>query len=397
MAGDAALSAARWSARCRQELLESVLPFWLRHSLDREHGGYLNCLDRDGTPYDTKKHVWLQGRQVWLLARLCADLGPRAEWLEAAALGARFLRDRCRRPDRRVWFCVTRDGRPVQLQRKIYSECFYVMALAQYARAGGEEWAAAEARAVFGWVRAAADDPSLAGRPAESGAEPLRALAVPMILLNLVRELDGGYGGEHGGLAADCARRIREHARAGDGLALEHVRPDGSPSLDSPEGRLVNPGHAIEAGWFLLDWARAAGDEAAAREALEIVVRALDFGWDAEHGGLYSFLDVRGHSPVQLEWPMKLWWPHCEALVALAEAWRHTRDPRWMQRFEEVAEWTFARFPDAQHGEWYGYLDRAGGVTHRFKGGPYKGCFHVPRALHYAARALDGGRAQDGG
>ena len=32
-------------------------------------------------------------------------------------------------------------------------------------------------------------------------------------------------------------------------------------------------------------------------------------------------------------------------------------------------------------GEWYGYLDERGSVTHKFKGGPYKGCFHVPRTL----------------
>ena len=33
----------------RQTLLENVIPFWLRHGLDREHGGILTCLDRDGS------------------------------------------------------------------------------------------------------------------------------------------------------------------------------------------------------------------------------------------------------------------------------------------------------------------------------------------------------------
>ena len=32
-------------------------------------------------------------------------------------------------------------------------------------------------------------------------------------------------------------------------------------------------------------------------------------------------------------------------------------------------------------GEWAGYLDRQGRVKMDFKGGPYKGCFHLPRAL----------------
>ena len=29
-------------------------------SVDKEHGGFMTCLDADGTVYDTKKYVWLQ-------------------------------------------------------------------------------------------------------------------------------------------------------------------------------------------------------------------------------------------------------------------------------------------------------------------------------------------------
>ncbi len=82
---------------------------------------------------------------------------------------------------------------------------------------------------------------------------------------------------------------------------------------------------------------------------------------------------------------MKLWWPHCEALyahlrTAIKSDDADVRAAAW-RRFEATDTYTFKRFPDPEHGEWYGYLDRQGTVTHRFKGGPYKGCFHVPRAL----------------
>ena len=36
------------------------------------------------------------------------------------------------------------------------------------------------------------------------------------------------------------------------------------------------------------------------------------------------------------------------------------------------------QFVDPEYGEWFGYLDRQGEVTHSFKGGPWKGsnrCF----------------------
>jgi N-acylglucosamine 2-epimerase len=374
-------------ARLEDELTGSVIPFWMKHAPDREHGGWFNCLDRDGTVWDTRKHIWLQGRAVWMLSKLHAELEPRAEFQVQAKSGAEFLRDHCRRPDRRVWFCTTREGRPVQLQRKIFSECFHVMAMAQYGRVFGEAWAEKEAREVFGWVLEAINDPRLAGRPREEGETPSKGLAVPMIVLNLIQELDGGFHGPHAAEARACAGEARRFLRRERKVVLETIAADGS-DLDSPEGRLLNPGHAIEMGWFLLDYARATGDEAAAKDALDAIEWSLDRGWDHVHGGLYYFLDEKGHSPVQLEWPMKLWWPHCEALVACAKAFEHTRDRAWFERWVRVADWTFARFPDAAHGEWFGYLDRQGAVSQRFKGGPYKGFFHVPRALLLAARAL---------
>jgi N-acylglucosamine 2-epimerase len=59
-----------------------------------------------------------------------------------------------------------------------------------------------------------------------------------------------------------------------------------------------------------------------------------------------------------------------------------------LDRFDRTFEWTFAHFPDSTYGEWFGYLNRRGEVTHRFKGGPYKGCFHVPRALWLCRKIL---------
>ena len=35
----------------RSELFDSVLPFWLKNSQDKEYGGYFSCLDRDGSVY----------------------------------------------------------------------------------------------------------------------------------------------------------------------------------------------------------------------------------------------------------------------------------------------------------------------------------------------------------
>jgi N-acylglucosamine 2-epimerase len=43
----------------RDELLSNVIPFWLEHSVDKEYGGFLNSLDRDGTVFYTDKWIWM--------------------------------------------------------------------------------------------------------------------------------------------------------------------------------------------------------------------------------------------------------------------------------------------------------------------------------------------------
>jgi len=50
----------------RLTLLEDVVPFWLRHGMDPNHGGIMTALDRDGSLLDTDKSVWFQGRAAWV-------------------------------------------------------------------------------------------------------------------------------------------------------------------------------------------------------------------------------------------------------------------------------------------------------------------------------------------
>lgn len=374
--------------RYEHELFENVLPFWLRYAPDRVHGGHFNCLDRDGTVYDSTKHMWLQGRLVWMFSTLYRMVEPRPAWLETARLGMEFLTAEAWRPeDGRVYFSLTAEGKPIYLQRKIFSECFYVMALSAYSRAAGVPRLLDEAQREFARIWEWAWDSTKVGRPAFAGETPRQSLAVPMILLNVIEELTGGDPRPYAREIDECLQRLRRHVHPDQQLVFEHVRPDGT-CLDSPEGRLLNPGHAIEAGWFIQHWAQRLRRRELQDLAVDIVRWSFATGWDREYGGLYYFLDARGYSPTQLEWSMKLWWPHCETLYATLLNWSLTRAPADWDMFGQVDRYTFDHFPDPQYGEWYGYLDRRGEVSQRFKGGPYKGAFHVPRALWLCWRLL---------
>jgi N-acylglucosamine 2-epimerase len=171
-------------------------------------------------------------------------------------------------------------------------------------------------------------------------------------------------------------------------LVRENVLPDGSPH-NSPEGRILNPGHSIEAGWFLHHWAMHLNRDDLAETARNMIRWSFDRGWDDEYGGIFYFLDTEGYSPLQLEWPMKLWWPHTEAIYATLVCYLKSGGSDDLDRLRRVDRYIREHLVDPEHGEWFGYLDREGRVSQRFKGGPYKGCFHVPRALWLSISAID--------
>ena len=376
-----------YADRFEEELFAQVLPFWERHSPDRIHGGFYNNLDRDGSVYDTTKHIWLLARQVWMFSKLYRSHEARPVWLALARLGMDFLRTHAVRPNGQVYFCLAQDGKPIYQQRKTFTECFYVMALAEYGRAADQPGLVQEAKSALELLWTRSYDWSTVGRPALAGSPPSQALAIPMMLLNVLDEVMADELKSCMREVEDCIRRITLHVNAADQLVYEHVTPEGG-RLPGPTGRLINPGHAIEAGWFLQHLAQRLGRADVSRMSLDMVRWSHRRGWDAEHDGLYYFLDSEAHAPVQLEWSMKLWWPHCEALYAHLLNYAVSGEAADWAAFKAVEQYTFAHFPDASHGEWFGYLDREGRRTHRFKGGPYKGCFHVPRALWLCLRLL---------
>ncbi len=379
-----------YKAIIEKELFDRVLPFWMEHSLDSKNGGYYNCLDEDGSVYDTTKHVWLQGRQTWMLAKLYGHYGLGGEVLEAAKLGLRFLENFAIQDNGRAYFSMTKDGKPIYMQRKMFSESFSVMALAEMSRVLGDDSLMKRAKLMFEQIWTWTEDFSVLGRPVLSGQRKSRTLAVPMILLNLIEELcgpDQKMWEDYKPQIDKCIGDSLLHYQRDSKLVYENVGMKGE-ILSGSEGRILNPGHAIEAGWFLLHWAKYRGDEELKQDAISIIRQSHDRGWDDKYGGLYYFLDAEGYSPTQLEWSMKLWWPHTEALYAHLLAYKTTGEDEDLVRFKQVQEYAWKHFVDDKRGGWYGYCDRRGELSHRFKGGPYKGFFHVPRALHLCLGAL---------
>jgi len=380
----------KYLALYKKSLYESVVPFWLEHSLDRECGGTFSCLDRDGTVYDTKKYVWLVGRSVWMFSRLYNECGRQPAYLDAARLGVEFLEKYATDEKGRYYFSLTRQGEPYFFQRKPFSAVFAMLAYLEYARASGQQRYKQKAIDLFWEITQWIENPELLGRPTLAGASKTSGLANVMVLASMAVELAKVDRDER---YLDFMRKAIEgcrlHYDAQRRILMENVALDGSNLSDWPEGRFFNPGHSIEVAWFMLHVLEFVEDENARRMAYDVIEGSLEYGWDRDYGGLYYFMDVENRPTLQLESDMKLWWPHTEALYALVLAYTRTQEPRWLNWLEKVHDYTFKHFVDSEYGDWFGYCDRRGNLTHSCKGGNYKGFFHVPRALLFCIQAIE--------
>lgn len=378
----------------RRALLDDVVPFWLTHTLDREHGGYFNSVDREGNVYDSDKSMWLQARAVWTLAKLYNTVEKRPEWLEAARSIYDFMAQHGFDSDGRMFFSVTREGKPLRKRRYIATETFGTIACSEYAIATGEDEPLQRARDTFRLILNLLNTPGKLEPKVFPETRQSKAHTIPMVLLSTAQQIrladdDPLYTQ----VADDAVEQIlTQFIKPEIPALLENVGPNGE-RLDSVDGRVVNPGHAIESVWFMMHEAMRRDDEALIQRACEVIDWSLEIGWDKEHGGLLYFVDVEGKPPTQLEWDMKLWWPHNEALYASLLAYHLTGREHYLTWFERMHEWTFAHFPDPEYGEWYGYLRRDGSVSTPLKGGMWKGMFHVPRALWLVMNLLEKMRA----
>ena len=367
----------------RTALLETVLPFWQQYSLDRQYGGYFTCLDVRGNVYDTDKFVWLQNRQVWTFSMLYNRLEQRSDWLEMACHGVDFLAQHGRDPDGNWYFSLDCQGRPLVQPYNIFSDCFAAMAFSQYAQASGDDAAKEVALQAYNNVLRRQDNPKGQYNKTYPGTRPMKSLAVPMILANLTLEMDWLLSAQRLDQVLDQTvySVMGEFLDVESGLVFEHIAPDGA-AIDCYEGRLLNPGHGIEAMWFMMEIGQRRQDTALINRAIDTTITILERGWDQPYGGIFYFLDRQGYPPQQLEWSQKLWWVHLETLVALLLGYRLTQRPDCWRWYQIVHSYAWSKFNDPDHGEWFGYLNRQGEVLLPLKGGKWKGCFHVPRALY---------------
>lgn len=371
-----------WAESYKKDLTENIMPFWMEYGLDRENGGVYTCVNRDGSLMDTTKSVWFQGRFAFICSFAYNNVEKKQEWLDAAKSTLEFIEKHCFDEQGHIYFSVTSEGKPLRKRRYVFSETFAAIAMSEYALATGDQHWAKRAIQVFEDTQRFLATPGFLPAKFEADVK-LQGHSIVMILINvgscirkvvddpkLTQQID------------ESIEKLKKYFIHPEFKCLLETVGENGEFIDTNMTRTINPGHCIETSWFIMEEAKLRGwDKPMFDLALQVFDWSWDWGWDKQYGGIINFRDCKNLPSQDYSQDMKFWWPQCETIIASLYAYLGTGDEKYLYRHERISEWTYAHFPDAEYGEWYGYLHRDGTVAQPAKGNLYKGPFHIPRMM----------------
>lgn len=363
-------------------LFEDFIPFWEKFSPDPIYGGFLCGFDRDGELFFEDKSVWQQGRSLWMFSKLYNEFEKSPKWLEFARSGYDFINKYCFDENGHMYFKVTRDGKPLINRRYYFSEAFAIMGYAEFYIAVKDEEVKQRAVDLFKKMFHYYITPGCFPPKVNPKTRSVRTHSIVMIMLNVcqhMRKIDDSP--IYNTIIDACISEITNNFVKEDEKALFETVGAHGERLNSPEGRLINPGHSMETAWFLMEEAALRKDAELMKKAIQITEWSFDIGWDKEIGGIFYFRDIENKPVLSLEWDMKLLWPHCEALIAFLRSYMFTGQEKYLDYFDRITEYIYVHFPDPGHPEWFGHLHRDGTPISYIKGSDWKGPYHNVRAF----------------
>ena len=392
-------AARDWPVVFRDTLQHNVLQFWIDHALDKEDGGMLGRLDREGHPIPPgDKSVVLISRSLWSFSEAYRRY-PDPAYQKMAEECLKFLREKMwDKQHGGYYFMVSREGRVLDATKQLNPMSYVMEGLAEYALAFHDAQAAREALDLFEVIDKHAHDNEHGGYriaftedwqfiknyedgPNAAGSFGRKSYDWHLGLVEALATLYDATG--------DIRVRLRLNellnifvdkiVDAETGYGRYYFTDDWKVADRDGDSKQSEYGLDLEASWLLVEAAERVGrnqDPKIRRASLALVDHALRYGFDQQHGGVYRYGPATGPADNRdMEW-----WQQCEALVAFLNAYHLTGDAKYWQAFDLEARFVTDRFVDHQYGEVYTAIFHDGKIDSE-KVGPWKAQYHVTRAF----------------
>jgi mannobiose 2-epimerase len=386
------LSKSDFRRQLEEELTGNILPFWMKHVVDKVNGGFYGAVTNDLQVHnEVPRSAILCARILWTYAAAYRRLGEQqhlsmARWAYDYLVNV-FL-------DQEYggfYWQVDCKGTPVSDRKHHYAQAFAIYGLAEYYLATREPQSLVLAQTVFhllethayeavyqGYIEGSSrrwetlTDMRLSDRELNSRKSMNTMLHILEAYSNLLRAWDDAHlMAQHRALLETFQQHIIDHRSGHFKLFFD----DQWHSLTEN----VSYGHDIEGSWLLLEAAELQGDPvllAQVHESLTNMATAVyEDGLDNDGSLFYE------GGPQGLVDTSKAWWVQAEAVVGFYNAYQRTGQVRFAKAASRCWTYIQAKVVDRAHGDWFKRLHRDGTPDNTvYKAGPWECPYHHSRA-----------------
>ena len=355
------------------ELTNNILPWWIEHDVDEEHGGFYGAVTNDNAPVPhATRFITLNARLVWTFSAAYRVMGnPEYKKMADRAYNyfiKYFWDDEYNAANNRV----DEFGDPVNKQRYIYGEAFAIYGLSEYARAMGCNEALEYARKLVASLEKHVYDPVYKGyfescKPDwthDPWTRGVNRLPTDEKTMNNHLHLIEAYTCLLRTDKSDFMQnKVREHLYVMLNKIVDHdihhyfyfQARDWKPTTQE-----ISFGHDIEGTWLMMETAEVLGEPEAMRytkdTCMNMARACYEQGFRKEDGAMLSEYDpVTGYSS-----PFLSWWEQNEAVVGFLNAWEVTGEEKYLDASLKCFEFAREHFVDHENGGWFARLSLDG-------------------------------------
>ncbi|ADY14286.1 AGE family epimerase/isomerase [Sphaerochaeta globosa] len=390
------------SARAQHVLGTNILPFWKEALFDEQNQSFYSYIDQNRIPDKTRPlNAILLTRMLWAYSAVYEQSGDTA-CLKLADAAYKTLLNSFRDPlYGGIFYQIQADSTPLVLQKRIFAQAFYIIALARYSKATGSNEALLEASNTHQLllqhaqiVRGGFTDTLTRDWRDEVDEHFwwMNNQGAPFIFNSQLHMLEAAIELQEAAPSEKKSNQIKDQITFILQWFLDCTNNHLFISISDqakPMDETINFSNELETAYLLRRAARLCGDEKRVDQLCTTLVRnVMHIALDETHGGLFFSSHVQ-HGLNRC----KVWYVHAEAMVALLDAYEATNENCFLNWATEIWKFIEQHLVDWDGGEWFSsaknpYTDEVSiqqqrardSRTGKEKASAYKCPYHTVRA-----------------